>query len=246
MGTAVARSLSGPAPVIGLNSIASFNVIAPADRAEAIKADIQSTYSGTSFVDATANRAIAAIAAVPASGAAGFAIEGGAEYPRTTFGARMQDLAKLIKSGIGVEAATVDIGGWDMHNNLVNEIAPLLDELAKTLAAFHTDLGARMKNVTVVTMTEFGRRVAENSSAGTDHGRGSCMFIMGGGVIGRQVYTDWPTLADSRLDSGDLAVTTDYRSVLSEMLAKRGGNSKLADVFPQFTAAPTNGLFATR
>ena len=96
-------------------------------------------------------------------------------------------------------------------------------------------------------MTEFGRRVAENGSQGTDHGRGSCMFAMGGGVIGKQVYGNWPTLAAAQLEGGDLRVTTDYRSVLAEALSKRCGNaSKLADVFPGFTGQASNGLFAAR
>ena len=140
--------------------------------------------------------------------------------------------------------ATVDIGGWDTHNNEVNELNPLLAELSEGLAAFRTDLGATMARVTVVTMTEFGRRAYENGSQGTDHGRGSAMFVLGGGVIGGQVYADWPTLADAALDNGDLAVTTDYRAVLAELLIKRGGVSDLSATFPGLESSPTSGLFA--
>ena len=247
VGKAVPRSMSGASPVVGISSIASFGLNSNSTREDALLASLQQSFSGTSLLDSTGNRTFAALDQLAGKNPGAMAVENNAVYPNTSFGNQMKDLAALIKSGIGVEAASVDIGGWDTHNNEVNEINARLDDLAKTLAAFNTDLGARMNTVTVLTMTEFGRRVAENGSQGTDHGRGSCMFAMGGGVIGKQVYGNWPTLAPAQLEGGDLRVTTDYRSVLAEALSKRCGNaSKLADVFPGFTGQASSGLFAAR
>ncbi len=247
LGKAVPRSLSGLSPVVGINSIASFGLNSNSTREDDLMQSLQATFSGTSLLDTTGKRTFAALDQLVGKNPGAIAVENSAVYPNTAFGNHMKDLAALIKSGIGVEVASVDIGGWDTHNNQVTEINARLDELAKTLAAFNTDLGARMSTVTVLTMTEFGRRVAENGSQGTDHGRASCMFAMGGGVIGKQVYGNWPTLAPAQLDGGDLPVTTDYRSVLAEALIKRCGNaSKLADVFPGFSGQPSSGLFTAR
>ena len=174
------------------------------------------------------------------------AVDNEASYPDGAFGQRLRDLAALIKSGLGVQVATVDIGGWDHHNNEVQELPPLLSELATGLAAFHTDLGPAMSRVTVVVMTEFGRRVSENASRGTDHGRGGVMFALGGGVQGGQVYGDWPGLSDAALEDGDLRVTLDYRAVLAEMLSRRNGLDDLSAVFPGFDGLPTQGLFVPR
>ncbi len=243
MGTAVSRSLSGTAPVVGMSSIEDFGIVSASQRSESMKSLLEQTFDGASFVDSTGARAFDAVDELVQSPAALASVENGAVYPNGAFGQRLRDLAALIKSGLGVEVATVDIGGWDTHNNQVAELNPLLTELAEGLAAFRTDLGAMMSKVTVVTMTEFGRRAFENGSGGTDHGRGSAMFVLGGGVLGGQVFTDWPTLADSALDNGDLAVTTDYRSVLSEMLVKRAGVSDLSGIFPGMESVATSGIF---
>jgi uncharacterized protein (DUF1501 family) len=248
LGRALPRSLSGSAPVVGLSSIASFGISSRSTRKTDLSASLQASFSGASLLDSSGNRAFAAVRELQANPAANLSIENAAVYPNTTFGNQLKDLAQLIKSGIGVEVATLDLGGWDTHNNQATELNALLDQLAKSLAAFRTDLGARMKNVTVVSMTEFGRRVAQNGSQGTDHGRASCMFMLGGGVAGRQVYADWPGLAANQLEGGDLRVTTDYRNVLSELLSKRAGvaANQLGAIFPEFSSLKTPGLFLTR
>ncbi len=247
VGKTVTKSMGGSAAVVGLNTIDSFGLNSSNVRKVDLGNTLEATFSGTGFLDSTGNRTFAAVDELVGKNPGVIAVENSAAYPNTTFGNQMKDLAKLIKSGIGVEVATCDLGGWDTHNNQTTELTALLDELAKTLAAFNTDLGARMKSVTVITMTEFGRRVLENGSGGTDHGRGSCMFTMGGGVIGKQVFGAWPGLAANQLEGGDLRVTTDYRAVLAEALAKRCGNaSKLAEVFPGFLGQATNGLFVAR
>jgi uncharacterized protein (DUF1501 family) len=247
VGKAVTKSMGGPAPVVGLNAIDSFGLNSSDSRKTEISDTLETSFSGAGFLDSTGLRTFAAVDELIAKNPGIIALENAASYPNTTFGNQMKDLAKLIKSGIGVEVATCDLGGWDTHNNETAELTGLLDELAKTLAAFNADLGARMKNVTLLTMTEFGRRVMENGSGGTDHGRGSCMLALGGGVVGKQVFGQWPGLAANQLEGGDLRVTTDYRAVLAEVLAKRCDNqAKLAEVFPGFTGQATSGLFAAR
>jgi uncharacterized protein (DUF1501 family) len=246
MGTAVSRSLSGPAPVVGMSGIEGFGIVSELQRATLLESLLQASFDGNSFVDSTGQRAFAAVDELASSPAVGLPVGNDAIYPEGSFGQRLRDLAALIKSGIGVKVATLDIGGWDHHNNQAQALPPLLDELARGLLAFHTDLGAAMSNVSVVVMTEFGRRVAENGSRGTDHGRGGVIFALGGGVQGGQVVTDWPGLNDADLDSGDLQVTLDYRSVLAEMLARRAGVNDFSTIFPGWEGTPTSGLFVPR
>ncbi|MCI0340511.1 MAG: DUF1501 domain-containing protein [Planctomycetales bacterium] len=164
----------------------------------------------------------------------------GATYPGTAYARALQEIARLIRADVGLEAACVDIGGWDTHffqGNLTGAMSGRMAELAGGVAAFAKDLTDRMDRVTLVAMTEFGRRVAENSSFGTDHGRASVMFLLGGAIAGGKVHGTWPGLSPDRLadrggEPGDLAVTTDYRDVLSEVLARRCGQERLAAVFP--------------
>ena len=162
-----------------------------------------------------------------------------AQYPEGDFGRGMLQVAQLIKAEVGLEVACVDIGGWDTHANqggAEGQLADLLGELGQGLAALWADLGDRMKRVTVVTMSEFGRRAAENGSGGTDHGHANAMFLMGGGVLGGKVHGDWPGLGADKLEGpGDLALTTDYRDVLSEVLIKRLGNNAIPEIFPDYT-----------
>ena len=156
-------------------------------------------------------------------------------YPDTDLGRGMRQTACLIRADLGLEVAALDRGGWDTHyaqGSTVGILSLSLDDLAKSLSAFSRDLGEEMSRVTVVVMTEFGRRVAENTGLGTDHGRASFMLVMGGGTKGGQVYTKWPGLEDHQLDeTGDLRVTTDYRDVLGEVLAQRMRNTRLSTVF---------------
>lgn len=161
---------------------------------------------------------------------------GGASYPDTGLGQGMKQTAFLIKAGVGLEVACLDMGGWDTHvaqGAGTGWQAGLLAEVAQCMAAFHADLGAKNARVTTVVQTEFGRRLNENTGLGTDHGHGSFMFLMGGGVQGGKVYGDWPGLEKHQLTGpGDLVVTTDYRNVLAELLQKRHENHGLASVFP--------------
>jgi uncharacterized protein (DUF1501 family) len=155
----------------------------------------------------------------------------------------LQQIARLIKADVGIEVAFADIGGWDTHVNEVNQLANNLSEFGQSLAAFYLDLGDRMADVTVVTMSEFGRTARENGNRGTDHGHANVMFVMGGDIRGGKVYGDWPGLADEQLYEGrDLNLTTDFRDVLGELVAKHLGNPNLKSVFPGFENPQFRGL----
>jgi uncharacterized protein (DUF1501 family) len=156
----------------------------------------------------------------------------------------MQQAAQLIKSQLPVEVICVDSDGWDHHERLPTYINLSLTELAETLYAFYTDMGASMSRITVLVYTEFGRRVAENGSLGTDHGTGSLAYLMGGGVNGGQVISNWPGLDVPNLELGeDLKITTDLRSVISELLDKRLGGTDVGTVFPGFTGVTDVNAF---
>lgn len=246
VGNAVQPSLRGPAPVIGLRTIEQFTLQSQSKQKPLLEAALASFYEGSDLLAATSTQALGSIEEMLSENPAQFVVENGASYPNTSFGSQLKEIAQIIKADMGLEVAAVDIGGWDHHNNEAPQMVNLLGELANSLAAFHADLGnARMANITVLTMTEFGRRAYQNASAGTDHGSGFCTFAMGGGVNGGRVYRDWPGLADANLFNGDLDITIDYRSVLAEALNKRHGASSVDAAFPGFSAEPL-GLFKTR
>jgi uncharacterized protein (DUF1501 family) len=168
--------------------------------------------------------------------------ENGATYPRSAVGQRLQQISQMIKANIGVEVLFLDCGGWDNHVNeggAQGQLANLLRDLGQSLAAFHQDMGDRMGDIVVVTMSEFGRTAKENGNRGTDHGHANCMFVMGGDVKGGRVFGSWPGLEEHQLNEGrDLALTTDFRSVVGEILIKHLGVKDLAPVFPGFTNDP--------
>ncbi len=160
----------------------------------------------------------------------------GADYGRDEFSRGLREIARLIKARVGLQAASVDLGGWDSHFSQSTLMDPLMTRLAKGMATFYQDLGAEMKHTTVVVMTEFGRRVEENSAFGTDHGRGSVMFVMGGEIKGGRVLGKWPGLSRDVLEGpGDLPVMTNYRNVLAPILQRHGADDRLGQIFPSFT-----------
>lgn len=245
VGKALQLALRGNARAVGIDTFAGFTVKTTSSRKSEVVDALDHLFASDSLLDVTAQRSLAAVDELAAANPSQYAAANGAAYPNTAFGSQMHSIAQLIKADVGLSVACVDIGGWDHHDNEANQLTPLLDELGKSLAAFDTDLGAAMSGVTVVTLTEFGRRAAQNASGGTDHGSGYAMLLLGGGVAGRNVYRNWPGLRDDQLFRGDLAITTDYRSVLSEVLVKRLGGSDLARVFPGFVQQPfVNALVA--
>jgi uncharacterized protein (DUF1501 family) len=167
-----------------------------------------------------------------------------AGYPDSRLGRSLSQLAQLIKMDVGLEIGFAETGGWDTHINQggsVGNLAANLTRFAQALDAFQRDLGDRMSDVVVLTMSEFGRTVAENGNGGTDHGHATAMFVLGGGVAGGQVYGDWPTLAEESLYQGrDLSVTTDFRDLFSEILVAHLGATDLESVFPEHVHDVTN------
>jgi uncharacterized protein (DUF1501 family) len=153
----------------------------------------------------------------------------------TEFDMALMQTAALIKADIGLEVAAVDLGGWDTHQDQAPDFNYQLSVLANSLAGFHADLGERIDRVTVVVMSEFGRRLQENASAGTDHGHGGVMLVMNGEVAPQPVVANWLGLDEEHLDDGDLAVTIDYRDVLADILNSRIGNTQLDAVFPGYS-----------
>jgi uncharacterized protein (DUF1501 family) len=163
----------------------------------------------------------------------------------------LQQIARIIKAGVGLEVAFTDVGGWDTH---VNEVGPqphagrlanLLREFGDSLAAFCQDMGDRMADVAIVTMSEFGRTARENGNRGTDHGHANVMFVLGGNVRGGRVLGRWPGLEPEQLYEGrDLNVTTDFRTVLSELAVKQMGNREVETIFPDFAGPRSCGVLA--
>ena len=243
------RALAGPAPDLGLGSIDGFTLAGDA-ASTPMAATIRKLYEGSPLAG-PANAAGDALAVTKALAAAGYTPENGAVYPDTPLGRALRDLARLIKAKVGLRVACVDFGDWDMHDGLGTAVAGQrmydhLAELAAALSAFATDLGPTgLGGVTLLTLSEFGRRVAENGSRGTDHGHGNAMLLLGGGVRGGTVYTAWPGLSPARLAAGDLAATTDYRAVIGEVLQRRCGVGSLGSVFPNL-APSTFGLATAR
>lgn len=237
MGQNLPRTLRGKAPALAVADIAQFQVLSPSPGAAG---SFEAIYAQTvdHALRGTGQETFEAIEMLRKSDPRRFPPENGAQYPRSRLGQNLMQVAQMIKADIGVEVAFVDSGGWDHHVNegaVQGQLANLLRDLGQGLAAFHRDMGARMENVTLVTMSEFGRTAHENGNRGTDHGHANCMFVLGGGVAGGKVYGRWPGLEREQLYQGrDLALTTDFRTVLGEIIERRLGNRDIAAVFPGF------------
>jgi len=207
---------------------------------------LEKMYASTadSRLETTGKDAFAAMKMVQFINNAPYTPAGGAQYgPGGELGRSLQQVARFIKADVGVEAAFAEIGGWDHHGNEPGQLGGLLRQFSSALAAFALDLGDRMEDVVLVTMSEFGRTAKENGDAGTDHGHGSVMMVLGGPVAGGKVYGTWPGLASEQLFEGrDLAVTTDFRDVLGELVRGHLGQKDLHKVFPGFTPGAGPGL----
>jgi uncharacterized protein (DUF1501 family) len=234
LGPNLPRSMRGPNSAIALDNIGNFQV----KDTVASKA-FQSLYmdSHDTVLNGTGKETFDAVALLQSIQKTPYNPASGANYPTGRFGDSMRQIAQLIKADVGVEVAFADIGGWDHHTNEVPQLTRLLRDFGGALAAFHQDLGDRMNDVVVVTMSEFGRTARENGNRGTDHGHANCMFVMGGPVQGGKVYGKWPGLAQEQLyENRDLDITTDFRDVLGEMVVNHLGNKSLKTIFPGYTA----------
>jgi uncharacterized protein (DUF1501 family) len=239
VGDMLPASLTGAVSATALESIADYHLQGRDERVGEMQAILQTLYQqDDSMLTAVADQTMAAIATLEKIDITNYQPTGRA-YPEQAFGQSMQMVAQLIKADIGVEVACVDLGGWDTHvaqGSTEGILARNLTDLGQGLAAFYEDLGALTGQVTVVVMSEFGRRAQENGGLGTDHGHGGMMMVLGGGINGGQVLADWPGLHDEQLvGPGDLAITTDYRDVLANLIRHRLNNPRLGDVFPGYT-----------
>lgn len=247
-GNALPYSLSGPVNALALQSIVDYHLGGRLESAQEMMHALNALYAldthGLAAAAAATQDAVDLVGSVDIDT---YPVQHGAAYPEDEFGLALQQTAVLIRAEVGLEVACIDLGGWDTHEQqggVEGTHAQLMGRLATGLAAFHTDLDVLLERVTVVVMSEFGRRVAENASLGTDHGHGNMMLVMGGAVAQQPVIAQWPTLAADTLDRGDLAITTDYRSVLSDLLVNRLHNPALDQIFPDFTPAPVGVLRA--
>jgi uncharacterized protein (DUF1501 family) len=238
MGAIVPQALRGPVSPLSLRSIGDFHFKGREDellRQQQALASLYAVSAPTERLGQQAKLVFETVEMLNKLNIDNYQPANGAIYPDDEFGAGLRQVAQLIKADVGLEVACVDLGGWDTHEaqgTLDGQFNGLLTTLGRGLAALYADLGEQMQRVSVVVMSEFGRRVYENGSRGTDHGHGNAMFLMGGGVNGGQVFTDWPSLASERLDDGDLAITTDYRNVLAEVVRRRLLNPAIEQVFP--------------
>jgi uncharacterized protein (DUF1501 family) len=238
LGSEVPRTLSGKVPAIALASVNSFSVGGHGPVPSAAANAFQAMYGQTSdtIFHSTGEETFAAVKMLHEANPTQYKPAPGIEYPSNEFGNNMKQIAQLLKSNLGVEAAFTDVGGWDTHQNqggVNGQLADRLREFSSAIAAFWHDMGDEAENITLVTMSEFGRTARQNGTGGTDHGHANAMFVLGGQVKGGKVYGRWPGLANEQLNEGrDLAVTTDFRQVLGEAVTQSIGVRNLNLVFP--------------
>jgi uncharacterized protein (DUF1501 family) len=243
MGSTLPRSLAGDQAPMTLKSVDDFSLHVGDDVLPRTTAALAALYAGIDHPMAVdTSTTLSALDTVRGLAATGYTP--GATYPAGDAGAALLELARLIKSDLGLRVACVDIGGWDTHTNMgtidTGEMKNQLTPLGEMLGAFATDLGDRLDDVTVVAMTEFGRRVAQNANGGTDHGHGSVVLLLGGGLAGGTIHGNWPGLAAEVLDHGDVAGANDYRDVLGEVVSSRLGIGlgAMGSIFPDHQVTP--------
>jgi uncharacterized protein (DUF1501 family) len=241
MGAQLPRTLRGSRSAIAVNNTQQFQM-GNQDAASIV----ESMYAATSDkqLNRTGSDAFAALKTIQKINQEPYNPSSGAQYaPGGELGRSLQQIARLIKANVGVEAAFAEVGGWDHHGNENPQLSNLLRQFGAALAAFATDMGDRMEDIVLVTMSEFGRTAQENGDSGTDHGHGDVMMVLGGPVRGGKVYGRWPGLEREQLYEGrDLAVTTDFRAVLSELISGHLGQKDLAQVFPGYRMTEPLGL----
>jgi uncharacterized protein (DUF1501 family) len=246
LGSNLSRTLRGHNDAVAMNSLNDFQVRDPKSAAT-----FESMYDTSldTVLHGTGKETFSAVKIMQSIQKQTYTPANGSKYPNGRFGQSLQQIARLVKADVGMEVAFADIGGWDTHVNEVGQqpalgqLANNLSDFGQALAAFYQDLGDRMEDVVVVTMSEFGRTARENGNRGTDHGHANAMFVMGAGIRGGKVYGDWPGLADEQLYEGrDLNLTTDFRDVLAELVTKHLGNPNLKAVFPGYGEPKFRGL----
>jgi len=233
------RVLQGRAPAIAVANLADFTIRAGQSSAS-VQGGFEEIYAKNTndTLAGMGRETFEAVNYLKKVNPAQYQPENGAQYPRSPFGNSLLQIAQLIKAGVGLEVAFTDIGGWDTHVNEGNsrgQLGNLLLQFSSAIAAFYQDMGQRMDDVVLLTMSEFGRTVRENGNRGTDHGHANAMFVLGNSVRGGKVYGQWPGLKSDQLYEGrDLALTTDFRDVFAEIASRHLGNTNLQTVFPGY------------
>ncbi|HVH67151.1 MAG TPA: DUF1501 domain-containing protein [Gemmatimonadales bacterium] len=245
-GPQLPRILAGAAPGLAIDDLQAFGLRGPQPQVrDRLTRAFEELYAGsaTGLLATSSQEAFEAVQTLQHVDFASYRPADGADYPRGKLGKAMLEIAQLIKAEVGLQVAFADVTGWDTHVNQgasEGQLAARLDELGQALAAFDRDLGERMRDVVVVTMSEFGRTVCENGNSGTDHGHATAMLVLGGSVLGGKVLGQWPGLDQAqRFEGRDVAVTTDFRDLFAELLARHLGASDLSAVFPGFSPDPT-------
>ena len=242
------RMLQGVAPAVAVSQLAQFGIRGQADGGASFEAEYAA--AADRVLNGVGREAFDAMKTLKVADPGKYQPSNGAAYPQSPFGQALRQIAQLAKADVGLEVAFTDIGGWDTHVNqgaAQGQLAGRLDDFSRGIAALVTDLGEQMADTVVLTMSEFGRAVNENGNRGTDHGHGNAMMIIGGGVKGGKVYGRWPGLgAGQRYDGRDLAVTTDFRDVFSEIVVRHMGVTNPQSIFPGHAVTPAKfpGLFA--
>jgi uncharacterized protein (DUF1501 family) len=238
------RILEGPSATVAMNGLDEFSVRATGNSAERLEALYRT--GSADLVHGTGAEMFDAVKMLRAANPQKYLPQNNAEYPRSQFGTRLLQIAQLIKANVGLEIAFADVGGWDTHVNQgssTGQLAQRLNDFSQSIAALVTDLGDKMDDVVILTMSEFGRMARENGNRGTDHGHAGALFVIGGHVKGGKVHGKWPGLEQEQLYEGrDLALTTDFRSVFAEVVQDHLGARALDRIFPGFTASPRDFL----
>ncbi len=236
------RALQGSAPALAMGSLNEFGVVGGMDTRDSFEAAYAAAKD--QVLKGTAREAFDAMRTLSAAGSAAYRPADGAQYPRSPFGLALQEIARLAKADVGLEIAFTESSQWDHHVNeggAMGQIANRLGDFATGIAALAHDLGDRIADTVILTMSEFGRAVAENGNRGTDHGHGNAMMIIGGNVKGGEVFGKWPGLrVDERFEGRDLAITTDFRDVFGEVVVRHLGadDTTAARVFPGYGVKP--------
>ena len=241
------RVLQGKANTLAISNLADFSIRAGRS-SQSVQGGFESLYEGgvQDVLRGTGRETFEAVNFLKRVNPSQYKPENGAQYPRGEFGQSLLQIAQLIKAGVGLEVAFTDLQGWDTHVNqggARGQLASRLQEFGAGIAALVTDLGPRMDDVVILTMSEFGRTVRENGNRGTDHGHANAMFVIGNSVRGGRIYGDWPGLQSTQLYEGrDLALTTDFRDVFGELAAKHLGTPNLSRIFPGYQATKFRGI----
>jgi uncharacterized protein (DUF1501 family) len=238
LGTELPRALRGRNAALAVNKLNDFQVRDPrgAETFEAMYAN-----AVDKVLNGTGRETFDAVKLMQSIEKQNYTPANDARYPNGRLGQSLQQIARFIKADVGLEVAFTDVGGWDTHVNevgaksTVGQLANLLGNFAQSIAAFYQDMGDRMADVSVVTMSEFGRTAKENGTRGTDHGHANVMFAAGGAIQGGKVYGDWPGLEPEQLyEQRDLNLTTDFRDILGELVTRHLGNRQVSAVFPGY------------